>query len=51
MDLSHKKLLDIIKTMIEWNLLDPSRIADTDYVAERVILYLKARAEVIKWLK
>lgn len=37
--------------MLEWNLLDPTRVSDTDYVAERVILYLKARAEVIKWLK
>ena len=38
-----QKLKDIIETMIEWNMLDPSRLLDTDYVAERVNMYLESR--------
>jgi hypothetical protein len=36
-------ILDIIEAMIEWNLIDHSRLYDTDYVAERVATYIKAR--------
>lgn len=36
-------ILDIIEAMIEWNLIDCSRLYDTDYVAERVTSYIKAR--------
>ena len=31
-----EKLIDIIKTMIEYGMLDRSRINDVDYVTERV---------------
>ena len=34
-----EKIKDIIETMIEWNMLDPARLLDTDYVAERVNMY------------
>ncbi len=38
-----EKIKDIILTMIEYNLIDKSRLYDTDYVAEKVLIYLKAR--------
>lgn len=41
-----QKIKDIIETMIEWNLLDPTRLYDTDYVAEQVNNYLKVRSFV-----
>lgn len=38
-----EKLIDIIKTMIEYGMLDRSRINDVDYVVERVQIYLEAK--------
>lgn len=38
-----EKLIDIIKTMIEYGMLDRSRINDVDYVVERVKIYLEAK--------
>jgi len=38
-----EKLIDIIKTMIEYGMLDRSRINDIDYVVERVKIYLEAK--------
>ena len=38
-----EKLIDIIKTMIEYGMLDRSRINDVDYVTERVKIYLEAK--------
>ena len=38
-----QKIKDIIETMIEWNMLDPTRSYDSDYAAERVALYIKSR--------
>ena len=42
------KFLDIICTMIEWGMLDASRISDEDYAVERVKTYLEARALTIE---
>ena len=41
-----EKLIDIIKTMIEYGMLDRSRINDVDYVVERVKIYLEAKSFV-----
>ena len=41
--MTKSRFLNIICTMIEWGMLDASRIADEDYVAERVKLYVEAR--------
>ena len=38
-----EKLIDIIKTMIEYGMLDRSRLNDADYVVERVKIYLEAK--------
>jgi len=38
-----EKLIDIIKTMIEYGMLDKNRINDVDYVTERVKIYLEAK--------
>ena len=38
-----EKLIDIIKTMIEYGMLDRNRINDVDYVTERVKIYLEAK--------
>lgn len=38
-----EKIIDIIKTMIEYNLLDKNKLNDTDYVVERVKTYLEAK--------
>ena len=46
-----QKIKDIIETMIEWNMLDPTRLYDIDYVAERVALYIKSRNFVIENFK
>ena len=46
--MTKSKFLDIICTMIEWGMLDASRITDEDYVVERVKTYLKARALTIE---
>lgn len=41
--MSENKIRDIIETMVEWNMLDPYRLFDADYVAERVKLYIEVR--------
>lgn len=41
--MSENKIRDIIETMVELNMLDPRRLFDTDYVTERVKLYIEAR--------
>ena len=46
-----QKIKDIIETMIAWNMLDPTRLYDSDYVAERVALYIKSRNFVIENFK
>lgn len=46
-----EKLIDIIKTMIEYGMLDRSRINDVDYVTERVKIYLEAKKFVNKNFK
>jgi hypothetical protein len=38
-----EKLIDIIKTMIQYGMLDRNRITDVDYVVERVKIYLEAK--------
>ena len=38
-----QKFIDIVKTMIEFGMLDASRLNDTQYVVERVELYLEAK--------
>lgn len=39
-----EKYIDIIKTMIEYGMLDRSRLNDADYVVERVKIYLEAKS-------
>lgn len=46
-----QKIKDIIETMIEWNMIDPTRLYDFDYVAEKVALYIKCRNFVIENFK
>ena len=43
---SIKKYIDIIKTMIEYGMLDRGRLNDADYVVERVKIYLEAKSFV-----
>ena len=37
------KIIDIIKTMIEYNMIDVNRLSEIDYVLERVNMYLDAK--------
>jgi len=46
-----EKILDIINTMVEFNLIDSSRLYDSDYIAERVLMYLNARNFVLENFK
>lgn len=46
-----EKFLDIVKTMIEYGMLDSNRIFDKEYVIERVKMYLKARSLAIETMK
>lgn len=46
-----EKLIDIIKTMIEYGMLDRSKINDVDYVTERVKIYLESKSFVNKNFK
>lgn len=46
-----QKIKDIIETMIALNMLDPTRLYDSDYVAERVALYIKSRNFIIENFK
>ena len=41
-----EKYVDIIVTMIQYGMLDRSRINDVDYVTERVKIYLEAKSFV-----
>lgn len=43
-----QRFIDIIKTMIEFGMLDVHRLNDTEYVIERVELYLEAKNFVDK---
>lgn len=45
------KLIDIIQTMIEYDLLDKNRIFDKEYVLERVSIYLEAKEFINKNFK
>lgn len=45
------KLIDIIQTMVEYNLLDKNRIFDKEYVLERVSIYLDAKQFISKNFK
>ena len=44
--MAKRQLIDIISTMIDFNMLDPNRLYDTDYVAERIEIYLEAKSFV-----
>lgn len=46
-----QKLKDIIEIMIAWNMLDPTRLYDSDYVAERVTSYIKCSNFVMENFK
>ena len=46
-----QKIKDIIETMIDWNMLDPTKLYNSDYVTERVALYIKSRNFVIENFK
>jgi len=46
-----EKILDIIDTMVDFNLIDSSRLNDVDYVTEMVSMYLKARNFVLENFK
>ena len=46
--MTKSKFIDIICTMIEWGMLDASRITDEDYIVERVKMYLEAKALTIE---
>lgn len=46
-----ERLKDIIETMIAWNMLDPTRLHDSDYVAERLALYIESRNFVVENFK
>ena len=50
-----EKYIDIIKTMIEYGMVDRSRLNDADYVVERVKIYLEAKGRprffIEKYLK
>ena len=41
--ISEQKLIDIIKTMIDYNMLSVSDLDNPSYVLERVNLYLEAK--------
>lgn len=43
-----QRFIDIVKTMIEFGMLDARRLNDTQYVVERVELYLEAKNFVNK---
>lgn len=43
-----QRFIDIVKTMIEFNLLDASRLSDHEYIIERVNLYIEAKNFVDK---
>lgn len=45
------KLIDIIQTMIEYDLLDKNRIFDKEYVLERVNIYLETKEFINKNFK
>ena len=38
-----QRFIDIVKTMIEFGMLDVHRLNDTEYVIERVELYIEAK--------
>ena len=46
-----QKIKDIIETMIDWNMLDPTKLYNSDYVTERVALYIKSRNFVMENFK
>lgn len=39
----NKRFIEIISTMIEYKMLDPNRLYDTDYVLERIEIFLEAK--------
>lgn len=43
-----QRFIDIVKTMIEFGMIDVNRLNDTEYVIERVELYLEAKNFVDK---
>ena len=46
-----QKIKDIIETMVEQGMLDPTRLYDFDYTIERVLFYINARNFVIENFK
>lgn len=45
---SEQRFIDIVKTMIEFRMLDAHRLNDIEYVIERVELYIEAKNFVDK---
>ena len=43
-----KVFLDIVMTMIEYGMIDKRRLSDYEYVKERVVMYLEAKALAMK---
>lgn len=41
-NMTEEKVIDIIGTMIEWKLIDPSRLDDHEYIVDRVLTYVRA---------
>ena len=41
--MSKERFLEIISIMIDYGMLDPHRITDSDYVCERVSTYIEAK--------
>ena len=46
--ISEQRIINIIKTMIEFGMLDAHRLNDTEYIIERVELYIEAKNFVDK---
>ena len=38
-----KEIISIIEAMLEMGLIDRNRLTDTDYVAEKISLYIEAK--------
>jgi len=43
-----KVFLDIVMTMIEYGMIDKNKLSDYEYVKERVMIYLEAKALAIE---
>ena len=41
--MTDKRLIEIISTMLEYKMLDPNRLYDSNYVIERIKIFLEAK--------